>query len=140
MLSRTSQHALNVLRCLARDPAVRIPADTLARETGVPANYLSKVLDQLRKRAIVEGEKGWGGGFRLRREALDRRLGDIVAIFDGPERSRSGRCIFGLAPCDAENPCALHPQWERIRGVLHRVLETKTVRDLPTRGARRRKG
>lgn len=130
MISLTSKHALNVLRALARDPEARVATGALARVTGVPANYLSKILDQLRKHGVVEGEKGWGGGFRLRPEALKLPIREIAAIFDGRDRGGREECIFGLAPCNAENPCALHPYWERICSVLDEMLTSNTVRDL----------
>jgi Rrf2 family protein len=130
MLTRTATHALGVLRRLAREPETRMPAEALARDTGIPANYLSKILNQLRKRQIVEGEKGWGGGFRLRPEALDRPILDIVEIFEGLDSVTGQNCIFGLAPCNEANPCALHPFVERFRAVRDEMLTTIKVRDL----------
>ena len=96
MISRTTKYALNVLRCLAREPTHRTPTDRLAHETGIPANYLSKILSQLRKHDIVEGEKGWRGGFRLQPSALDRTIRSIDEIFDKrPRRStENGRRSF----------------------------------------------
>ncbi|MBK7702550.1 MAG: Rrf2 family transcriptional regulator [bacterium] len=42
-------------------------ARRVAAATGIPVNYLSKILNQLRKAGLVESRKGWGGGFQLRR-------------------------------------------------------------------------
>jgi Rrf2 family protein len=137
VISRTSQYALDVLRCLARDPGSRVATDALARATGVPANYLSKILSQLRKQKVVEGEKGWGGGFRLQAGALDRPIGEIVAIFDGLDPTARDKCLFGLRRCDAAHPCALHPFWERIRGPYEEMLAEVRVRDLLTEDRRR---
>ena len=131
MLTRTATHALGVLRHLVRHPDQRLPAEALARETGIPANYLSKILNQLRKRQIVEGEKGRGGGFRVLPAALDRPIGDIVEIFEGLDTVSQDTCIFGLERCDDANPCALHPFARRIRAVRDELLTTTRVRDLP---------
>jgi len=131
LISRTTKYALNVLRFLARDPDRRTPTDRLAQATGVPANYLSKILSQLRKHDVVEGEKGWRGGFQLRPSALDRTIRSIDEIFDKrPKRSTSRECIFGLAPCDSANPCALHERWEHVRTERDAMFTTITVRDL----------
>jgi Rrf2 family protein len=131
VLGRTTKYALSVLRCLVGHPGVRLPADALARETGVPANYLSKILNQLRKHHIVESEKGWRGGFRLRPDALDRPIRSVAEIFERrPARRKTEECVFGLVPCDGANPCALHSQWERIRAERDSMLESTTVRDL----------
>jgi Rrf2 family protein len=138
MLTRTATHALGVLRRLASDPDARMSADALAAETGIPRNYLSKILNELRKRQIVDGEKGWGGGFRLRARALDRPIREIVEIFEGRSGAIDEGCIFGFAPCRAERSCALHPFWERIRGVRDEMLGTTRVRDLPQQPRRRK--
>jgi len=131
VISRTTKYALNVLRYLARDPGQRWSTDKLSKETGVPANYLSKILSQLRKHEIVEGEKGWRGGFRLRPEALDLPIRSITEIFEKrPSRAAAEECIFGLGMCDGANPCALHFQWDRIRAERDAMFASNTVRDL----------
>ena len=78
MVTQTARYALNVLGFLVRAEAERVRSEDIARQTGIPANYLSKILNQLRKQGVVEGEKGWGGGFRIRPEALQRPIGEIV--------------------------------------------------------------
>ena len=130
MISRTAKHALNVLRCLVRDADRRMTVAELAQVTGIPSNYLSKVLNQLRKRDLVEGEKGWGGGFRLRPGAVDRPILDVVMIFDGPNGMRREECIFGLSTCDSAHPCALHQDWEKTRRAADEFLTRRRVGDL----------
>lgn len=138
MISRTTKYALNVLRCLAKDPERRIPAEQLADETGVPSNYLSKILSQLRKHDLVEGTKGWRGGFRIRPRSLGRPLSSIQEIFDRrPVRAASRECIFGLMRCDGANPCALHDRWERVRAERDALFSTTKIRDLE--GPKRRR-
>ena len=137
MLTRTATHALGVLRRLARDPEARMSADELARETGIPRNYLSKILNELRKRDLVDAEKGWGGGFRLRARSLERPIREIVEIFDGTRAAIDDLCIFGFARCSASKPCSLHPFWERIRGVREEMLTKTKVRDLARKPRRR---
>lgn len=125
------KYALSVLRCLAGDPGLRMPTKRLARETGVPANYLSKILDQLRKHGVVEGEKGWRGGFRLRPEALDFPIRRITDIFEkNSDDSSPEKCIFELGLCNGANPCVLHSQWERIRAERDALFSTTKLRDL----------
>jgi len=133
MLSRTSRHALNILGYLVRHPDERRRGEEIARATGVPANYLSKILNHLRKEGIVESEKGWGGGFRLRPQARRRPIREILAIFDGPESTKRQDCLFGLPRCDGRNPCPLHHYWERIRDVHARMLSETLVEDLARR-------
>jgi Rrf2 family protein len=132
MLSRTSKYALAILGYLASRQGVRVPGGQIAGELGVPANYLSKVLNQLRKQGIVDAEKGWGGGFELRQDALDRPIRDILEIIEGTGTTDPVDCLFGLHTCDAEHPCPLHVYWERIREIYAEMLSKTTIADLAT--------
>ena len=130
MISQTSRHALRILGFLAQADGARSRSGDIARETGIPANYLGKILNRLRKQGIVESEKGWGGGFRLRPEALKRPIGEILAFFEGVESINREDCAFGLPECSADEPCPLHPYWEGIRELYRRMLLETTVADL----------
>lgn len=129
MLTLTVQYALQILGHLRVGGTRRVRADEIARSTGIPANYLSKILNQLRKAGIVDSQKGWGGGFVLREEALGRPITDVVRIFEGSTRG-DRECAFGLSRCDSENPCALHPFWDRIRGAYSEMLDGTSIGDL----------
>ncbi len=133
MFSRTSKYALAILGYLASRQGVMIPGRQIARDIGVPVNYLSKILNLLRKQRIVDAEKGWGGGFELRQDALDRPISDILTIVDGAQTAERYECLLEVARCNAEDPCPLHPYWERIRGIRREMLSTTSVADLASR-------
>ena len=134
MLSQTARYAMSILGHLARNPGERVRSEEIARATGIPVNYLSKILNQLRKQGVVDSEKGWGGGFRLRDGAGKLPIRSILVIFDGIESTDPKGCLFGLESCDSENPCPLHPYWERIREAHAEMLDGTTVQDLAGEG------
>jgi Rrf2 family transcriptional regulator, iron-sulfur cluster assembly transcription factor len=110
-----------------------VPHEQIAREIGIPANYLSKILNQLRKSGFVESRKGWGGGSRLRPDAFGRPLIDVVRVFEGDRSEGIPACIFGLPECDDGHPCALHGSWVGIRDAFSAMLTTTTIGDLKSR-------
>ena len=128
MISATGRYALRILGYLAGRQGTWVQARQMASDTGIPGNYLSKILNQLGKQGIVSSRRGWGGGFTLRREGLDRPLAAVVELFDG--RRPDGECLFGMERCDAAMPCPLHHWWERARGSYDEMLRTVRVRDL----------
>jgi Rrf2 family protein len=130
MISQTARYALQTLGYLATRIGTRTTVDEIARETGMPSNYLSKILNQLRKQGIVDAEKGWGGGFELRRKALKRPILHIVTMIDGANRADPRDCLLGRSDCDARNPCPLHPYWERIREIHEEMLSETRIGDL----------
>ena len=130
MISRTGRYALNILGHLASRPDERVSGKELARLSGVPANYLSKIMNQLRKQGIVVAEKGWGGGFQLRPEALQLPIREILVLIEGAGSVDRVDCLFGFSRCNAEDPCPLHPYWERIRNIYNEMLKEVRVADL----------
>jgi Rrf2 family protein len=134
LISQTSRYALHILGFLVkrRDDLVR--GEEIAEATGIPPNYLSKILNQLRKSGIVESRKGWHGGFRLRGRALGRPIRDVLTIIDGKQAVEGQGCAFGLPECDLDNPCPLHHQWERIRRSYVEMLTSTRIRDLASNG------
>lgn len=129
MFSLTARYALQILGDLARRPGERARSEEIAARCRIPNNYLSKILAQLRKQGIVDAVKGWGGGFRVRPEALDRPIADVVAIFDGPPPDPAP-CVFGQPECDSRHPCPLHGHWERIRAIQDDMMSSVRIGDL----------
>lgn len=133
MISRTSRYALHVLGFLAARPGVRLSAVEIAGQTGIPANYLAKILGRLGKAGLVDAQKGWGGGFALQPEAAGRPLVDVVELFDGLGSANPGDCAYGRPRCNADNPCALHDDWLLARNTTAAMLTGKHVSDLVNR-------
>lgn len=134
MLSQTGRYALHILGHLASRPFDQIRGEDVAEATGVPVNYLQKIMGQLRKAGLVEARRGWRGGFKLRESALDRPLKDALVAIDGLDSVERQDCAFGLPSCDAEHPCALHPQWEEVRGRYLGMISGTRIRDLASPG------
>lgn len=129
LYSRTSRYAFHLLGALANRRDERLSGEELARITGIPANYLSKILNQLRKHGFVDSRKGWGGGFRLHETALQRPILEVLEVLEGPP-SNLDSCAFGLPECDPTHPCPLHDQWDQIRTAARRMLAETRIADL----------
>lgn len=130
MLNTTTGYALRVLIVLARVPAERtVSGRCLAEETGVPVNYLSKLLLTLRNAGLVTASRGIHGGYKLSPGGLKTPLERIVEVFEGP-RSQSD-CVLGAGlRCSDEEPCAAHGAWRRVRRAYSDFLEHTTIEDL----------
>lgn len=130
MVSQTARYALHILGFLAGRQGEMVSGEEIAATTGIPANYLSKILNQLRKAGMVESRKGWGGGFRLEEAAAARPIRDVLAAIDGVASTERSDCVFGLPACDPDHPCPLHGYWEQIRSTFDEMLSHNKVGDL----------
>jgi len=105
----------------------------ISKATGIPANYLSKILNQLRKNGIVDSQKGWHGGFEIRNDVLNRPISDILVTIDGAASVEKSDCALGLAECNLEHPCPLHGYWQEIHESYSTMLSETLIGDLAER-------
>jgi len=59
-------------------------ARQIAEDTGIPVEYLRKVLQRLTRARLVQSERGRGGGFRLGKPPAKITLLEIVEAIEGP--------------------------------------------------------
>jgi Rrf2 family protein len=128
MVSQTGRYALRILGYLAEHRGVFVQGREIAAVTRIPANYLGKILNQLRKSGYVLSQKGWGGGFIL---ADGQDKASIAGVLEAIEGKRSTNdCVFELRACDAESPCPLHEHWQRVKQEYEAMLATVTIGSL----------
>ena len=113
--SRSAEYAVRAVTHLAGlAPLEFAMAKTIAKETGVPAHFLAKLLQDLARDGFLKSSKGPGGGFRLAQAAEEISLLRIVEAVDGA--GRYDRCPAGLERCDDKALCGMHDAWMELRG------------------------
>jgi Rrf2 family protein len=135
MLSTTSQYALRALVRLAAEPGgAAVLGRDLAKECDVPANYLSKLLWQLRNAGLVSTTRGSGGGYKLERPPGQIRLSDVVEVFEGLRNRPT--CLLGKGECSDADACSAHHAWKNVRKTYIEFLDANTLADIaPGAGA-----
>lgn len=138
----STTHALRALAYLAAKPDGEASLRReLAREVGVPAPYLAKVLGALARAGVLTAARGVGGGYRLARPADQIALVDVVEPFEG-DGVRPGCLLRPGEPCREDGPCSAHAAWAQVKTVYERFLRTTTLADIqgglvaPARDAR----
>jgi Rrf2 family protein len=134
ILSQTGRYALRILGYLADHPGEWVQGREIAARTFIPANYLSKILNQLRKSGFVHSQRGWGGGFLLPERSRRTPVAEVLEAIEGPRNSDA--CVFELRRCDRNHPCPLHGHWERVREQYESMLKSVSLGDLRTRPAK----
>ena len=129
MLSTTSQYALRALVRLAAEPSgAAVLGRDLAKECDIPANYLSKLLWQLRNAGLVATTRGSGGGYKLDRPAGEIRLMDVVEVFEGLRNRPT--CLLGKGECSDADACSAHHAWKKVRKTYIEFLDANTLADI----------
>jgi Rrf2 family protein len=99
----------------------RATAHDLAKHTGVPIEYLRKVLQRLTRARLVRSERGRTGGFHLARPVARVTLLQVVEAIEGPV---DDEVILEHAVFDSPDPSLRklrkwrHHAAERLREIL----------------------
>jgi Rrf2 family protein len=129
MLSTTAEYSLRALISLAQVPGRAVLGRDLAESSGVPPNYLSKILLLLKRGGFVQAARGTGGGYRLERAPEEVHLMDVVEFIDGAA-ARPGCFLSGSEACSDDDPCAAHDRWAVVRDQYVAFLESTTLADV----------
>lgn len=129
MLTQTGEYALRALVHLAREAGNDFRGvKEIARATGVPSNYLAKILQQLARTHVLDSQKGFGGGFRIARPLNEICLFDIVEPLERMDKFQ--QCVLGQRACNAEVACPLHDTWKGICDQYLGSLKRVTLQDV----------
>jgi Rrf2 family protein len=129
VLTTTSEYALRALIFVAREcDKGPVLARQIAAATGIPGNYLSKILRELVRAGVLDSTRGIGGGFRFVRPTSELKLAEILAPFEST--LQLDRCPFGNGKCSDDNPCNAHEHWRPLRTAVHHFLENTTLEQI----------
>ena len=90
----------------------KLSSADIATARELPQPIVAKVLTTLSSLGLVDGTRGPGGGYWLKRPPAEISLMDVVAEF---ERADGGvMCPFGPNWCGSGDPCPMHDSIVRI--------------------------
>jgi Rrf2 family protein len=127
LFTQTAEYAVRAVLCLSLSPGRPLTTQQVAAQTRVPAGYLAKILQTLRRAGLVRSTRGTKGGFVLARDPQSLTLYDIVQVVDP------------IAPFDA-SPAGdghvdravrrMHQTINRMTTMVQDELQDAQVRDL----------
>jgi len=127
MISQSAEYALRAIVWLAGRPNLTWSTPEIARQTKIPAGYMSKVLQSLARAGLVASNPGRSGGFRMRRRPERISILDVVRAVD-PFKSAM-RCPLSL-PAHRGELCPLHRRLERAAAMVERAFSKTTIAEI----------
>jgi Rrf2 family protein len=139
MLRRESQYALEGLLVLARQPQGSVMLlKHVAQAANVPANFLARILQKLKRHNLVTSSRGAVRGYALARAAREITLHEIFEAIEGPAVFR--RCLFSSRRVAEPSGCRLHREWAPIATRLRAVMDETTLAQVVSRSSAQRSG
>ena len=124
MFSQTVEYALRAVLHLAHVSPSGQTTDQIAQATRVPAAYLSKVLQGLRRAELIKSQRGVNGGMTLQADPEKLTILQIVNAVDPICRITS--CPLKLAS-HGENLCPLHRRLDDALALVEQAFGSTTV-------------
>ncbi len=121
-LSSMADYAVVTMTAAARHcGGLRVSAAELARETGLPAPTVQKLVSKLTAAGLLRSARGSGGGLKLARPAAAITLADIVEAVEGPIGLVA--CVdSGKHDCGLEGACSVRPHWGVVNAAMRGAL------------------
>jgi Rrf2 family protein len=86
------------------------------------------VLQRLTHSNILESYKGPNGGVKLKKNAADITIQDIIKSLD--ENFTVPECALGLPIFQNHKICPIHSEWAELRNKIEAMIETITIHEL----------
>jgi Rrf2 family protein len=134
MFSQTVEYALRAVVYLASQEGAPRTTQEIAKATQVPTGYLSKVMQGLGRKHLVQSQRGLHGGFTLTRPSQELTVLDVIQAVDPIRRIRS--CPLGIK--GHINLCPLHRRLDNAMKLVEDALRKSTIAELLTEPERAR--
>jgi Rrf2 family cysteine metabolism transcriptional repressor len=133
-LSVKSDYAARAVLLLARhyQGGEAQKAEELAREHGIPPNYLVQILIELKAQQIVKSVRGKEGGYLLARSPAEISLGDVI-------RAVHGQVFDSPALTDPQCPPELRNSWKKLQKAAEETASAITFQQLLEQGSEKAK-
>lgn len=127
--SAATKYAIRaVCHLAALPPGERSQAKEISERLEIPYHYLSKILQDLARKGILDSSKGPGGGFRLAGPPERTSLYALIEAVEGPISDTD--CVLGLVICSDEAPCPMHEFWQSFRDTFRDRMESVSLEDV----------
>jgi Rrf2 family protein len=127
-ITREADYAMRCVLVLAKENGRMVNANQIARSASVPKSFLSKILQRLSKKGVVESAQGSAGGFVLARHPGKISLYEVIEAVQEPYAVN--RCAVSKRACKRSARCAIHTVWIDLRQEIEKRLKSQNFADL----------
>jgi Rrf2 family protein len=127
MISQSAEYSLRAVVCLAMAEQKPLTTQQIAQVSHVPAGYLAKVINALRRAGIVSSQRGAGGGHLLGRRPQDLTLLEVIQVAD--DSHRISICPLGIGSHGTQL-CTLHRKLDQAVQAAEQTLGQTTIADV----------
>jgi len=133
-LSKKVEYGILALQYLADREGKLITAKEVAEDLNISFEFLSKTLQTLMKKGLINSQQGIKGGYFLSQDAKAITLSDIVASLESKPRLVDCATIHGKDSihenCERLENCTIRTPLMAIQDKIDEIFKTTTLADL----------
>lgn len=130
-INRKIEYGLMAIKHMASQPTGQLAtARDIASLYGVPYDLLSKVLQRLQSKGIIQSTQGVHGGYRLSRDLTSVNLADFIETLEGPVAVAACQGHHGMDSCGLSSTCNIIPPMAHLNNRIQQVLSGMSLSDL----------
>ena len=107
-----------------------IPLAGISERQDISLSYLEQLFAQLRRRGLVQGVRGPGGGYHLGKDAAAISVAEVIEAVN--ESTDATRCQ-GSGDCQGGETCLTHHLWMDLSDQIRAFLGDISLADLVAR-------
>lgn len=120
-LTTKGRYAVTAVLDLAfhqKDGPVSLAA--ISERQHISLSYLEQLFAKLRRNDVVSSTRGPGGGYRLKRDAADISVSDVILAVD--EDCQMAKCD-DVDSCNGDYQCLTHDLWQELSDEIRSFLD-----------------
>ena len=104
-----------------------VSVSDVAERQGLSPSYLEKLFSNLKKKGLVSGRKGPGGGYKLSESS---HLINIANVIDAVNETVDATKCGGSKNCRGQGRCITHDLWAGLSNEIRNFLEGVSLSQL----------
>lgn len=102
----------------------------IATRQDISLSYLEQLFAKLRRKGVVKGVRGPGGGYSLARPAHETSIADIVLAVDENIEAAACKTANGKHCGNKTGKCLAHDLWDELGQHIYMFLNSITLEDV----------
>jgi Rrf2 family iron-sulfur cluster assembly transcriptional regulator len=129
MLSKSCVYGIRALLYISlKAEGQFVSIKEISNKLDISFHFLTKILQSLTQKGLIESFTGPKGGVRLARQPESITILEIIVILDGDDLFE--QCILGLPGCQDKKPCPLHVDWKNQREQIRQNFKSTDLKTL----------
>ena len=124
-MSTRGQYALMTMEVLADQPDDSyVPMKKISHQHPLSLKYLQQILNQLKKKDIVEGMRGNNGGYKLKKSPEKYTAGEILRAMEGDLNPK------GTSDCNAVKRLGNEEFWNSFDNGINSYVDSISLKEI----------